>query len=424
MNFWLEVLWNVIAYAAVLLVGGAVALLLLWLRPGLKEKFWPLQRLRKGEWSGLEVFLAFAVLTQVGSLVQQILEGVGFFNTLFDEAPSEGRQILWASPLFFFLVLALIFGLLYAMSRTRPRHYGLTPTRWPQGVLQGIVAFALAVPPVLVMYGLILLFQDEQPHELQKIAKEGLWPVEWLLLAFLACVVAPVLEEITFRGLLQGWLRRASLAGHVMVCVWALFFSAFPLAAALEGNEKALPLEEAWYPLGFAALLVLCYAWIFLKVWRGLLREGPLYMMVPLSPEELERQRAVARNGDQEDDEDDEQKTLLKIDPQRWGAFERGNGRLAILGSAMLFASMHGAWPSPIPLFLLGLVLGWLTHRTQSLVGPILLHACFNAVAFGSLLLSQTHEATKGKEETAAARPWEGGKTVAIVPGSQQPLFK
>jgi hypothetical protein len=56
----------------------------------------------------------------------------------------------------------------------------------------------------------------------------------------------------------------------------------------------------------------------------------------------------------------------------------------AVFGTALLFGMLHvGVWPTPIALFVLGLGLGWLAWRTQSLVGPIVLHSLFNAV--GSL---------------------------------------
>jgi membrane protease YdiL (CAAX protease family) len=52
---------------------------------------------------------------------------------------------------------------------------------------------------------------------------------------------------------------------------------------------------------------------------------------------------------------------------------------------AVLFAFVHSAaWPSPVPLLLLGLGLGWLA-RGGGLLGPILLHALFNAIACGEL---------------------------------------
>jgi hypothetical protein len=59
-----------------------------------------------------------------------------------------------------------------------------------------------------------------------------------------------------------------------------------------------------------------------------------------------------------------------------WGAWP------AIVGSSLLFAALHAeAWPAPIPLFVLALFLGYLAHRTTSLVGPIVLHALFNGVS-------------------------------------------
>jgi len=38
-----------------------------------------------------------------------------------------------------------------------------------------------------------------------------------------------------------------------------------------------------------------------------------------------------------------------------------------------------------MPLMVLGVVLGWLARRTQSLIAPIMLHALFNLVAFFGL---------------------------------------
>src|SRR5947199_61864 len=61
----------------------------------------------------------------------------------------------------------------------------------------------------------------------------------------------------------------------------------------------------------------------------------------------------------------------------------------AIVGSAALFACVHAnVWPTPIPLAILALVLGWLAVRTQSIVAPIVVHILFNAVAFMELALS------------------------------------
>jgi membrane protease YdiL (CAAX protease family) len=56
--------------------------------------------------------------------------------------------------------------------------------------------------------------------------------------------------------------------------------------------------------------------------------------------------------------------------------------------SAAIFAALHlRQGLAPVPLFLLGLVLGELVRRTGSLVPAILLHTLFNAVSVGLLFL-------------------------------------
>ena len=71
----------------------------------------------------------------------------------------------------------------------------------------------------------------------------------------------------------------------------------------------------------------------------------------------------------------------------KWGA--RPHEFRAIYGTALLFAMFHvSVWPTPIPLFLLALGLGYLAYRTQSVVGPIVMHVLFNTVACIALFLA------------------------------------
>ena len=66
----------------------------------------------------------------------------------------------------------------------------------------------------------------------------------------------------------------------------------------------------------------------------------------------------------------------------------RGAG---IWASAALFAAAHSAvWPTPVPLFVLGLGLGWLCLRTRGILACVVAHGLFNAVSFVYLLRGGT----------------------------------
>jgi membrane protease YdiL (CAAX protease family) len=63
----------------------------------------------------------------------------------------------------------------------------------------------------------------------------------------------------------------------------------------------------------------------------------------------------------------------------------------AVYATAALFALLHSPiWPSPIPLFLLGLGLGWLAVRTRGVLVPVIVHGLFNAVSAVFVLRSAT----------------------------------
>jgi hypothetical protein len=74
---------------------------------------------------------------------------------------------------------------------------------------------------------------------------------------------------------------------------------------------------------------------------------------------------------------------VLALAPGYYLLYRRGvRAGAAVYATALFFAAIHaGAWPHPVPLFVLGLGLGWLAQRTRSLVGPVVMHALFNGVA-------------------------------------------
>jgi membrane protease YdiL (CAAX protease family) len=59
----------------------------------------------------------------------------------------------------------------------------------------------------------------------------------------------------------------------------------------------------------------------------------------------------------------------------------------AVYATAALFAVVHSSvWPNPVPLFVLGLALGWLAVRTNGVLVPVIVHGLFNAVSVAFVL--------------------------------------
>jgi membrane protease YdiL (CAAX protease family) len=117
---------------------------------------------------------------------------------------------------------------------------------------------------------------------------------------------------------------------------------------------------------------------------------------------------------------------LAAVEWITWHRPSAHRGVAAVYATSILFAVSHGnVWPTPIPLFVLSLALGFVAFRTQSLVGPIVMHALFNGVAFVGLLHTPAGgapEPGKGKvTATAGTLSPAAVSTARTVPGSWLP---
>jgi membrane protease YdiL (CAAX protease family) len=424
-----ELWWNAIGYA---LVAGLALIALLGLYifvPAVRRRWLPLPRLRPGTWTGHDVFLAFCVFVGFPGVIVMVLTEAGTFTPLIGPAPDSDapakvhavytlRAQTISSPLSLAVTLGILFAILFARSGCRPHHLGLSWARWQANLGLGLLAFIVSTPIVLTIYFaaslLVQLAIPTRAHPLAELGKDSVFDWEWFFIAFHVTVAAPVLEETVFRGVLQGWLRRASLAGHVGVVTVTLMVAAKD--TWYHTPEKDLQVFDL-SPFVFAAILAGAYIiWLVCLARKFGLIENAIRAWKP-QPESAPTGPATAY-WSQED-------ARQRAD-ERLRTWRNANASLATYGSAMLFASSHSfAWPYPVPLFFLGLALGVLARSTQSLIGPITLHATFNLVAFIGLFGSTHYDiVTKGNAETTAARPSLLGSMTTSVPASQLPRRK
>lgn len=315
----------------VAMVAVPVGLLALAARPE-REPLLPSWKPPRPPWNGVEVIAAFLVGMLLPSLVLEPLTNSGFYQHVYgpdfptDETAPTLRG-LWAS----LFALPLQLGALAVAWPTlhpkwRPSATGSVAGR----VALAVVAWCALAPSVLLLNAVVnavsqLLDLPPEEHALTKLGGRPL--LDQVLLAVEACVSAPLREEILIRGLLLWWcVGRLRVRGDVSLPPGARPWVVMAVATALAATGGR------WQPLAFAAVLAV-----------GL---GVLCVVT----------RTGARRA------------------------------RAVYATAAFFALMHPVWPNPLPLFALGLGLGYLAVRTNGLLAPVLVHGLFNAVSVAFVL--------------------------------------
>jgi len=165
-----------------------------------------------------------------------------------------------------YVLMVLVLGVALAAAHFGFRHgivrgLGLTTRRWFTDASRGIFGI-LAVYPICV--GLFLLGDAILPekvkstHELLEFLEGDVSAVETLLAIGLAFVVAPVVEEVLYRGLLQTALRRV-LGGPWRGILAASFLFAL-VHLAITSDPWGVAGVEALMPL-FALAVVMGYCY-------------------------------------------------------------------------------------------------------------------------------------------------------------------
>ncbi|NIA07296.1 MAG: CPBP family intramembrane metalloprotease [Actinobacteria bacterium] len=249
------------------LLAVSVILWIIWLIKALRRRGtirWGVGTQNRPEW--LEVALAAVSMSVLAWLWMKLLKGI---------LESENLEPALAGGLAELLSCLLILGLLGWKRPERLKSLGLT-VKGLRGNLGWGLILALAVWPMatLVLVPVSLrtveflyrwlwdLSYTAQAHTLLREINGTSTTADLWLVIILAVGVAPLTEEILFRGLLQGWLVRLFRSRWAAIVVSAGIFAMLHLAARenVSAGEASLARIET-IPALFVLALVLGYAY-------------------------------------------------------------------------------------------------------------------------------------------------------------------
>ena len=313
--------------------------------------------------NGAALVGAFVVFVTAGALSQTVLHATGFYHRLYGhdfpagwpDVAAQTVQFLWSAAFAFPVQIGSIVWLSLVLGGNPVHGRG-----WPRHVVSGYLTWLMITPAAFLVFVLAnlahsqLTGQSPDKHPLTALGDTA-GKREWALFVLQTVLLAPVLEELVFRGLLLPWLAQRDPppppdSPLVVPPAWrplAVMLLAVGVATALQAKD----VERAWASGDWAVTVAHLIPGIFFLA------------LVPLDFVPFHRLRRHLR------------------------VRSRQHVR-AILASSALFAAFHAhVWPSPVPLFVLAVALGYLYLRTRSLIGPIVVHGLFNAVSAVYLLL-------------------------------------
>lgn len=230
------------------------------------------------------------------------------------------------------LVATLLAVGVFLIRYRQPSVVGCQPENLRRDLVIGMFAFAMVIPSLLFLqWLLVLVFAYEHPT--MDLLAENANGLTLLATWFSAVIVAPICEEVFFRGVLQSWLQR--LGRGTSDCVLTGGWDSQSSSAASTRPKPTTGAESN-------------------KLAQFTDAKNPFE-----SPSNLAQQRPTT-------DSDHTSWTSDAIWP--------------ILVTSVLFGLAHsGQGPAPISLFVFGIALGYIFRRTGSIVPCIVLHMMLNA---------------------------------------------
>lgn len=327
----MEVPLLLVALIAPLLIAGSLFLwrrIIAQLRCG-KEPV-TFESRRPTHWGVVEV-----VLIAGGYILLQSMAGSWF--DAYAETPDKLRRVLSAN-LCANLLTAIWTLLVLRVRGSNWTDLGLRLHRLAYDIKLGLLAFVVIAPPVYAIQGLLKQWFPGE-HPVEELLHQPMDTATWIVVFLAVVVVAPLVEELLFRVVLQGWLEKTFTR------------------SVSSGEKSTIEVSPADPMLELDATL------------NRLAERVPETVVNPyVAPSSLESSFVP-----------------------RAGPREGATSWLAIPFSSLVFAMIHLRPESadPVPLFVFALMLGYLYQQSHRIWPGVVLHATLNGISLLMLALAR-----------------------------------
>jgi membrane protease YdiL (CAAX protease family) len=280
------------------------------------------------------------------------------------------------------ILIVLLPAVVRLTSGARPRDLGLSLRHWTLQAATGIVAVLFLMPIVYTVQLLCIKYLDvpdpeQRRHPVERMIRETFSPGVAYLAFLTAVILAPLFEELLFRGIIQSWLVKA----FDRFARWSrpspTRWHAVPSPAGPEARDVPVATSDLADPYLVRSLVDDGGAE---TVYWEPDNEPPVVPepQFAAGPDRVSLEEIVGAEKRGKPTARDAESPYRPRSPACTGA--------AIALTSLFFASLHAPqWPAPVPLFLLSVGLGLVYQRTGSLIAPICMHAIFNG--FSTLTL-------------------------------------
>jgi membrane protease YdiL (CAAX protease family) len=291
----------------------------------------------------IAVLLIFVGATALAALAVQQGTGIPSDRDFKSLTLTQSHALIGANMATSLAVLAAGLALIAVRVSANASDLGLLLAGGWRNVRLGLIGFVMLAPPVYALQRLLVYLWKPSEHPIMEMFKQSPGLALYGLLFAAAVIVAPVVEEMLFRVLLQGFLEKAA-SGHVS-----------PRAIVLGGEDGV---RQDTMAVQLASPLALDRS--------------------PLDPNPYAPPKVPAEfpPGDLAPP------TAFDQQPEFRGL--RAWTPIAI--SSLIFALLHYSHgPDWVPLTLLAAGMGYLYQRTHSVIPSLVVHLCLNGLSMWGL---------------------------------------